>query len=150
MAASRAAQPPRFVVQCAKGKGWKSLVVEEDQSLAERAFREVVKVNPKGYFRLIRLDYNPEADYEGQEFNWKLLQLHDPKKGAGGSGRNSRGDSGRRRKPGEKVPVPIRLYGVAIVLGVALALVLFLLYGPPLTSQPPPPTPVVPGAPAPR
>jgi len=151
MGASKADQPPRFVVQCAKGKGWKTLVVEEDQGLGERAFREVVKVNPKGYFRLIRLDYNPKSDYEGQEFNWKLLQLHDPKKGSGGSGRKGRGDSGwRRRKPGEKVPVPVRLYGLAVALGAALAVVLFLLYGPPLTSQPPPPPPAVPGAPGPR
>ena len=123
MAASRADQPPRFVVQCAKGKGWKTLVVDEDQALGERAFREVVKVNPRGYFRLIRLDYNPNSDFEGQEFNWKLLQLHDPKKGAGGKGR---GDS-RWRRPGERVPVPIRLYGLAVALGVVLAVVLFLL-----------------------
>ena len=140
MAASRAEQPPRFVVQCAKGKGWKSLVVEEDQGLCERAFREVVKVNPRGYFRLIRLDYNPKSNFEGQEFDWKLLQLHDPKKGSAGTGGKKPGDSGaRRRKPGEKVPVPIRLYGLAMVLGVALAALLYLLYGPPLKPHSPPP-----------
>ncbi|MEI6559929.1 MAG: hypothetical protein WCO00_16120 [Rhodospirillaceae bacterium] len=142
MTPSKTDQPPRFVVQCAKGKGWKSLVVEESQALGERAFREVVKVKPRGYFRLIRLDYNPDSDYGGQEFNWKLLALHDPRKGADGSSRRGRRDSGRRR-PGEKVPVPLTLYGLAILLGLALAVVLYLLYGPPLTSlfKPPPPAP---------
>ena len=140
MAASRTEQPPRFVVQCAKGKGWKTLVVDEDQGLGERAFREVVKVNPRGYFRLIRLDYNPKSDFEGQEFDWKLLQLHDPKKGQGGaSGKASRDSRRHRRQPGEKVPVPVRLYGVALLLGALLAVALYLLYGPPLTAPPPVP-----------
>ena len=140
MSGSKADQPPRFVVQCAKGKGWKTLVVDENQAVSERAFREVVKVKPKGYFRLIRLDHNPESDYGGHEFNWKLLKLHDPgKKGGGG-----RGDSGwRRRRPGERVPLPMWLYGLAIAAGVVLAVLLFLIYGPPLTAEPlvPPPGP---------
>ncbi len=129
MGEAKAGQPPRFVVQCAKGKAWKTLVVEEDQGLGERAFREVVKVNPRGYFRLIRLDYNPASNFEGQEFDWKLLNLHDPKKGRSGGGAG-RGQDRRRRGPKEKVPVPFRLYAVAVVLGVILAALLYLLYGP--------------------
>jgi len=132
MAASRAEQPPRFVVQCAKGKGWKTLVVDESQPAAERAFREVVKVNPRGYFRLIRLDDNPEADFEGQEFSWKLLQLHDPKKGGSGGGSSRR----PARKSGERVGIPLKLYGLALVLGALLAVALYLVYGPPLTGAP--------------
>jgi hypothetical protein len=116
------AQPPRFVVQCAKGKGWKTLVVDESPPAAERAFREVVKVNPKGYFRLIRLDYNPKAEVEGMEFNWKLLLLHDPKKGAVSS--DARGRRGQR--PNERVPIPIRLYGTALLLGTLMALAAIL------------------------
>ncbi len=112
-----APQPPRFVVQCAKGKGWKTLVVDESAPAAERAFREVVKVNPKGYFRLIRLDYNPKADFEGMEFDWKLLLLHDPKKGAAAGPRRR-----AQRTPGERVPIPLRLYGFALLLGSILAL----------------------------
>ncbi len=117
-------QPPRFVVQCAKGKGWKTLVVDESPPAAERAFREVVKVNPKGYFRLIRLDYNPKADFEGMEFDWKLLLLHDPKKGVAVSATLPRG----RRTPGERVSIPIRLYGVALLFGAILALATLLWF----------------------
>ena len=150
MAASKADHPPRFVVQCAKGKGWKSLVLDENQSIAERAFREVVKVKPKGYFRLIRLDHNPNADYDGLEFKWKLLELHDPKRKKGGSGWRGWADSGwRRRKPGEKVPIPLWLYILAIAAGLVLAVVLFVVYGPPLTREPPP-VPAVQAVPATR
>ncbi len=135
MAASKTEQPPRFVVQCAKGKAWKTLVVEEDQAVSERALREIIKIKPRGYFRLIRLDYNPKADYEGQEFDWKLLQLHDPRKGGTSAGKD-RATAKRRRRPRESVPIPIRLYGLALVLGAVLAVMLFLLYGPPLSGQP--------------
>jgi hypothetical protein len=118
------AQPPRFVVQCAKGKGWKTLVVDESPPAAERAFREVVKVNPKGYFRLIRLDYNPKADFEGMEFDWKLLLLHDPRKGTSAAA----GRRPRRQTPGERLAIPIRLYGVALLLGSILALAAILWF----------------------
>lgn len=130
MAAGRAVAPPRFVVQCAKGKGWKTLVVDESQPAAERAFREVVKVKPRGFFRLIRLDDNPEAEINGQDFSWKLLQLHDPR------GPNHRPTQGRSPnptaagKPGERVGVPVKLYLIALVLGAFGAVVLYLLYGP--------------------
>jgi hypothetical protein len=126
MSATKPPQPPRFVVQCAKGKGWKTLVVEESPPAAERAFREVVKVNPKGYFRLIRLDYNPKADFEGMEFDWKLLQLHDPKKGAAAATALPAGKRGTRQGSGERVPIPVRLYGFALLLGSVLALAAIL------------------------
>ena len=132
MATPRPDQPPRFVVQCAKGKGWKTLVVDESQPAAERAFREVVKVNPRGFFRLIRLDDRPDAEIEGQEFSWKLLQLHDPRKGGGGRAGNR--PAGKRR---DKVRVPLKLYGAALLLGAVLALVAYLLYGPPAAGLPP-------------
>ena len=131
MGESKAAQPPRFVVQCAKGKAWKTLVVEEDQGLGERAFREIVKVNPRGYFRLIRLDYNPASRFEGQEFDWKLLQLHDPKKGQSATNGTARRSLGQIKPgPKEKLPVPLRLYALAVMLGVMLAMILYLVLGP--------------------
>ncbi len=144
MAASSPQRPPRFVVQCAKGKGWKTLVVDESQPAAERAFHEVIKVNPKGYFRLIRLDDSPEPDFEGENFSWKLLQLHDPKKGGVQGGvqggvatapinRPARrhGPNKRRiRRQGEKVAIPLRLYILALILGAIAAVALYLLHGP--------------------
>ncbi len=101
-------------------------MVEESPPAAERAFREVVKVNPKGYFRLIRLDYNPKADFEGMEFDWKLLQLHDPKKGAAAATALPAGKRGTRQGSGERVPIPVRLYGFALLLGSVLALAAIL------------------------
>ena len=148
MAASKADHPPRFVVQCAKGKGWKTLVVEEDLGRGERAFREVVKVKPKGFFRLIRLDHNPEADYGGREYNWRLLRLHDPRP-RDGSGRSGGRGAGWWRwwlRRGERMPLPVWLYGLAIRAGATGAVVLFLLYGPPLTPEPPPPALATPAA----
>ncbi len=121
MAASKADQPPRFVVQCAKGKSWKTLVVDESSTAAERAFKEIVKVKPRGYFRLIRLDYNGKADAEGLEFDWKLLALHDPRKGAAKAG---------ERPSKERVPIPLRLYGLALIGGLLLALLALLWFHP--------------------
>ncbi len=121
-------QPPRVVVQCAKGKGWKTLVVDESSDAAERAFREVVKVNPRGYFRLIRLDYNPKAEVGGLEFDWKLLRLHDPKKGPDKAGRRAKTKA--PRPPGERPPIPLRLYGIALALGSVLALLGILWFRP--------------------
>ena len=131
MPATRPDQPPRFVVQCAKGKGWKTLVVDDSQPAAERAFREVVKINPRGFFRLIRLDDRPDAEIEGQEFSWKLLHLHDPRK----SGVNARpAAGGRPAKSQNKMRWPLRLYGLAILLGLLLALLAYLVYGPALNG----------------
>ena len=151
MVPSTPVPPPRFVVQCAKGKGWKTLVVDENQAAAERAFHEVVKVKPKGFFRLIRLDDKPDAEVEGQEFTWKLLTLHDPRKGpeTGFTGavsvaaatrdasrhrvRQPIGRAPSRQSPGQsrsdRVRIPFRLYATALVMGVVLAVLAYLRYG---------------------
>jgi hypothetical protein len=123
MAASNASQPPRFVVQCAKGRGWKTLVADFDPAAAEAAFREVVKINPRGCFRLIRLEHKPEDEGEGMAFDWKLLALHDPR---------TRGATPHRRRAREKLPLPWRLYLLVALLGAILAALLYLALGPEL------------------
>ncbi|MEI8393428.1 MAG: hypothetical protein WCF85_01740 [Rhodospirillaceae bacterium] len=150
MGESEAEQPPRFVIQCAKGKGWKTLVVDESQPTAERTFREVVKVNPRGFFRLIRLDDKPGSEFAGQEFNWRLLQLHDPRTQNGGSAPTESklvksspakapakpaaksGRKSERKSAPERARIPLRLYGFAVLCGAILAVGLYLIYGPPL------------------
>lgn len=114
---TRPALPPRYAVQRAAGKGWKTFFVDQTQDKADATFREVVRLNPRGYFRLIRLDHQAEADFDGMEFNWKLLALHDPRAGGGPPPRTAR----------ERVPIPLRLYVGVILAGILLALV-FLVF----------------------
>lgn len=130
----KGAQPVRYAIQKARGKGWKTLEVGEELAQAEARFDLMVKVNPRAYFRLVQLDYNEDSDYEGMEFNWKLIHLYDPT-AALAIGRPDKGmrrnvatasvraaDAPRTRGRGgtEKVKLPIRFY-LGVVLAGALA-----------------------------
>lgn len=143
MAKAKGQQPVRYAIQKARGKGWKTLEVGEDLPHAEARFELMIDVNPRAYFRLVQLDYNAESDYEGMEFNWKLIHLYDPNAGvrrnagpkrpatavaakrtamagSGGAG------SGARE---EKVKLPIRFYIGVVLTGCLLGLLLYLRYG---------------------
>ena len=126
-------QPTRFAIQKARGKGWKTLEVGEDLAQAEARFDLMVKVNPRAYFRLVKLDHNPEADFNGMEFNWTLIHLYDPTKGPTRGPGKSRGrpaKAPRRRK--EKVPLPLRFYVAVVVLGVLAGALVYLRWGLPV------------------
>ncbi len=142
-------QQPRYAIQKARGKGWSTLEVGDTLPQAEARFRLMVSVNPRAYFRLIQLDYNQDSDYAGTEFNWKLLQLHDPRQGAGGAGtppvkrtnnpaapsRAQHPPTGRRgRRRPERVRLPWRVYAVVIVLGLAAGAAAYLLLSTPVPS----------------
>lgn len=138
MAPNSAAQPTRFAIQKARGKGWKTLEVGEDLDHARARFNLMVRVNPRAYFRLIQLDHNADAGGEGMEFNWKLIELHDPNQaGAAGKSRkaaparpaprSAAAAKGPRRR--EKVPLPLRFYAVVVLAGVLIGGVLYLRYG---------------------
>ncbi|MBI1207009.1 MAG: hypothetical protein GC191_06935 [Azospirillum sp.] len=151
MPAPQPPQPTRFAVQRARGKSWKTIFVDEDIANVDRAMKEVIRLNAKGCFRLIRLDHNPEAKFDGLEFNWKLIALHAPRNGqlytglggsgpttaaAAGAGPNVRRTSGPSkarpagaRRVGERVAVPFLLYGLVAVLGAAIAVILYLKFG---------------------
>lgn len=121
-------QPIRYAIQKARGKGWKTLEVGEELAQAEARFNLMVKVNPRAYFRLIQLDYNPDSTYEGMEFNWTLIHLHDPtRKGVHGPARGKPAKTVRRGK--EKVRVPLRFYLTVIALGVVAGLLAYWRYG---------------------
>lgn len=134
----RAPQPQRYAIQKARGKGWTTLEVGEDLPQTEARFQLMVQVNPKAYFRLIQLDHNAEAAYEGLEFTWKLIHLHDPSKGgAGGSS-----GSGQPRRPGrratargttrraaERVGIPLRVYAAVLLVGLLLGGLAWLRWG---------------------
>ncbi|MCG5244255.1 hypothetical protein [Azospirillum doebereinerae] len=134
MSAARAApQPTRYAIQKARGKGWKTLEVGEELAHAKARFDTMVGVNPRAYFRLIQLDYNAESGYEGMEFNWTLIELHDPnragagakpgprrpapKPGRGAAARNP-APAKRKAKGSERVGLPLRIYLAVILIGV--------------------------------
>lgn len=130
----RPPQPTRFAIQKARGKGWKTLEVGEELSQAKARFDQMVGLNPRAYFRLIQLDYNADSAYEGMEFNWTLIELHDPTKGGPlrGGGPRPRAKAvpakpGRRPKAKEAVALPFRIYLAVVVIG-SLAGVLAYLH----------------------
>lgn len=122
-------QPVRFAIQKARGKGWKTLEVGEDLKQAEARFDLMVKVNPRAYFRLVQLDHNPEADFDGMEFNWTLIHLHDPTKGKDQGGRRSGRPAKAPPRRREKVPLPVRFYVAVVVLGLAAGALVYLRWG---------------------
>ncbi|MGY0788295.1 hypothetical protein ACW7BJ_02920 [Azospirillum argentinense] len=142
MAPVAAGQPTRFAIQKARGKGWKTLEVGEDLDHARARFNLMVRVNPRAYFRLIQLDHNAGAGGDGIEFNWKLIELHDPNQGGtAGAGRQGvpartaprsaararTAAKGPRRR--ETVPLPLKFYAAVVLAGLLIGGVLYLRYG---------------------
>ncbi len=121
---SRPPQLPRFAIQKARGKGWKTLEVGEDLAHAEARFELMLGVNPRAYFRLIRLEYSPDSAYGGMEFNWTLVRLHDPNKSGAEVGKAK---PGRQHK--EKVPLPWRFYGAVVLIGLLIGAFAYLHWG---------------------
>lgn len=121
--------PVRFAIQKARGKGWKTLEVNEDLAHAQARFERMVGVNPRAYFRLVQLDHNPEADFGGMEFTWTLIRLHDPN--AGGPRRPARtaGKTPKRRR--ETVALPVRFYATVVLIGVLVGALAYLRWGTP-------------------
>lgn len=155
MSKGKGPQPTRYAVQKARGKGWKTLEVGEDLAHAEARFDLMVDVNPRAYFRLVELEYNDQSDYEGMEFNWKLIHLYDPTTGArrtgaairsaaaiaasiaqakaGGGADRKRGGRRNAKAAEEKLRLPIRFYIGVMVVGALAGLLVYLRFG--LTSQ---------------
>ncbi|WP_448207045.1 hypothetical protein [Azospirillum sp. sgz302134] len=123
-----AAQPTRFAIQKARGKGWKTLEVGEDLDHARARFELMIRVNPRAFFRLIQLDYNADSSFEGMEFNWKLIELYDPTQ-KGGRARPAPKPAPRVRRAGEKVRLPLRFYVAVIALGLLAGALAYLRYG---------------------
>ncbi len=143
MAAERRQEPQRYAVQRGKPGGWKTVHVDEDEAAARSLFCEMVRLKKTGYFRVIRLAHNPEADYGGHEYNWTLIALHDPKRGGSVTpaapprrrsdrprprAAQARGTRGRRSS--ERLPLPVILYTLFALVGAVLAVVAYMVYGP--------------------
>ncbi|MGQ9368997.1 hypothetical protein [Azospirillum sp. ST 5-10] len=119
-------QPTRFAIQKARGKGWTTLEVGEERAQAEARFALMVRVNPRAYFRLIELELNPDSAYEGMEFNWKLLLLHDPSRTTAPP---SPGRRPARRRSRDKVRLPLRFYLGVVLAGALIGVALYLAWG---------------------
>lgn len=133
MPTPRPPQPTRFAIQKARGKGWKTLEVGEELGHAKARFDRMVGVNPRAYFRLIQLDYNADSAYEGMEFNWTLIELYDPTKGAAKGGRvrpaakpAPAAKTGRKGKAAEPVALPMRVYLAVILIGTVAGALAYL------------------------
>ena len=131
-------QPTRFAIQKARGKGWKTLEVGEDLEHARARFELMVRVNPRAYFRLIQLDHNAGADFNGLEFNWTLIELYDPSRKNGKGGRGNpplkpvpKPARGAAKPVAEKVPLPLRFYVTVILIGSLIGVLLYLRFGTP-------------------
>lgn len=129
------AHPTRYAIQKARKSGWTTLEVGEDRPQAEARFALMVNVNPRAYFRLIQLDHTPGMAEAELEFNWKLLQLHDPNQS--GPAPASPRRSSRPHRPartavapaGDRVRAPVRIYLALLVAGILAGALVYLRYG---------------------
>ncbi|MDE1148692.1 MAG: hypothetical protein PW843_19100 [Azospirillaceae bacterium] len=121
----------KFAVQKPQGKKWETLAMVDNLSAGKREFSEAVRAHGRGYVRLIQVDFASEEALSN--YDWRLVELHDPYKGNGrpkptvvaGSERPAKPKK-KAVRPGEKVPVPLRTWMlaclVALVVGVAWVL----------------------------
>lgn len=130
--------PTRYAIQKARGKGWKTLEVGEELDHARARFALMVKVNPRAYFRLIELNHRGGTALDGMEFDWTLIELHDPNAKGGPRGKPAKPVRATRpsgparrtgRKPGDRVPLPLRFYLAVVLIGALAGVLLALRYG---------------------
>lgn len=137
--------PSRYAVQRPRGKKWDTLHVDEDRDAAMAVFRQVAAALPRSFVRLIIVEY--ESSSPASDFRWRLLELYDPFQ----SGTRSREDDEKRKKArdakeakqspasargngrkrsGDKVRPPVRMYVWAIVAGLLAGAVAFHMLAP--------------------
>ena len=144
---SSASNRRQFAVQKPKGKAWETLSLVDDLRSGKVEFKLAVQLHGRAPIRLIQIDYtNDEAL---SDFDWHLIELHDPNKGdrprptliAGkeraapksGKEEGARKTRGQRTNPGssgqeEKLAVPVRTYIVAFLFGAMVILMWALTF----------------------
>jgi len=131
----------KYAVQKPKGKAWETLSLVDDLGSGKHEFTEAVRQHGKGYVRLIQVDFESEEPLSN--YDWRLVELHDPFKGQGGfkptviaGSEKARPPKkkappatrpGKPRGPGDKVPVPVTTYMAALLFG-ALAVLLWAFF----------------------
>lgn len=129
----------KYAVQRPKGAKWETLSLVDDLKAGKLEFRNAVGLHGAGPVRLIQVDF--VSDEALADFDWRLIELHDPRKDGrpkptlvAGSERAkpkprpaARG-GGARPGPDEKVPVPIKTYMLAFLFGVVALAIWALFY----------------------
>lgn len=134
----------KYAVQRPKGAKWETLSLVDDLGRGKQEFKNAVGLHGSGPVRLIQVDF--VSDEALADFDWRLIELHDPRKGdrpkptvvagsersrpKGGPGRSSTARHGRGRGTSvdEKVPVPLKTYVLAFLFGAVSLGVWALLY----------------------
>lgn len=124
--------PRKYAVQKPKGAKWETLSLVDDLGTAKQEFRHAVESHGRQPVRLIQVDFT--RDEALADFDWRLIELHDPTKGARPRPTVIAGRERVAKKAGkpaavspeEKVPIPIRTYIAAFLFGV-LALIAWAL-----------------------
>jgi hypothetical protein len=133
----------KYAVQKPKGAKWETLSLVDDIRQGQAEFRTAVEQHGKAPVRLIQVDFT--EDEALADFDWHLIELHDPNKGArprptvvAGRERAQKSQKAGRKpatnppqpghpkgkaKPGEKVPVPYKSYIAAFLFGVVAIIV---------------------------
>ncbi|MFV3073666.1 hypothetical protein [Niveispirillum fermenti] len=133
----------KYAVQRPKGSKWETLSLVDSLGQGQQEFRSAVSLHGTGPVRLIQVDF--VSDEALADFDWRLIELHDPRKGdrpkptvvAGSErtakppARNKAGSAVKGSKgnaPDEKVPVPVKTYVIAFMFGAAALLIWALFY----------------------
>lgn len=129
----------KYAVQRPKGAKWETLSLVDSLSEGKQEFRNAIGLHGAGPVRLIQVDF--VSDEALADFDWRLIELHDPRKGdrpkptvVAGSERarpkpKPKAKPSGRPGPGpeEKVPVPVKTYVIAFLFG-AVALGVWALF----------------------
>ncbi|OYQ34110.1 hypothetical protein CHU95_11635 [Niveispirillum lacus] len=120
----------KYAVQRPKGAKWETLSLVDDLGQGKQEFRNAVGLHGAGPVRLIQVDF--VSDEALADFDWRLIELHDPRKGdrpkptvVAGSERAKPKASAKAKAatgkagpaPDEKVPVPVKTYVIAFLFG---------------------------------
>lgn len=124
----------KYAVQRPKGAKWETLSLVDDLGHGKQEFKNAVALHGAGPVRLIQVDF--VSDEALADFDWRLIELHDPRKGdrpkptvvagsersraKGSSNRNNAARGGGRNRGqavDEKVPVPLKTYVLAFLFG---------------------------------
>lgn len=68
----------RFAVQRVVGRGWRTVSVHPGRVPAAERFAACVREEPRAVHRLIEAEAGDGGRF--QEFDWRLLELHDPRR----------------------------------------------------------------------
>ncbi|MBP7338561.1 hypothetical protein [Niveispirillum sp.] len=117
----------KYAVQRPKGAKWETLSLVDNLNEGKQEFRNAIGLHGAGPVRLIQVDF--VSNEALADFDWRLIELHDPRKGdrpkptlvAGSERAKPKTPPKAKTAPGraqdEKVPVPVKTYVIAFLFG---------------------------------